>query len=144
MAQEKGLDLIEVAPKIRPPVCRIMDYGKFQYQQSKKEKEQKSRQKKTEIKGIRITPRTGAHDLQFKIKQTEKFLSKGNKVKIEMILKGREKALFNTAKEKLNNFLESIKTEIELDQEIKKQPRGFIAIIKKKYGEKTKDKQNNS
>lgn len=131
MAKEKGLDLIEIAPNVRPPVCKIMDFGKYQYQKSKKEKEQKSKQKKIEVKGIRISMRTGQHDLSFKAKQAQKFLEKGNKVRVEMILKGREKSLFNLAKEKLNQFIELIQVETKIEQKIKKQPRGFSVVIGK-------------
>jgi len=131
MAQEKGLDLIEISPNAKPPVCRIMDHGKYQYEKSKKDKSQKTNQKKIEIKGIRISPRIGQHDLEFKAKQAEKFLDKGYKVKIEMILRGREKWLLETAKEKMNKFIELMSVEIIFEQEIKKQPRGLIVIIAK-------------
>ncbi len=131
MAQEKGLDLIEISPNAKPPVCRIMDHGKYQYEKSKKDRSQKTNQKKIEIKGIRISPRIGQHDLEFKAKQAEKFLDKGYKVKIEMILRGREKWLLETAKEKMNKFIELISVEIIFEQEIKKQPRGLIVIIAK-------------
>ncbi|MBU2472470.1 translation initiation factor IF-3 [Patescibacteria group bacterium] len=131
MAKEEGLDLIEIAPNAKPPVCRIMDYGKFQYQKSRKEKIQKSKQKKTEIKGVRISPRIGQHDLNFKAKQAEKFLNQGHKVKIEMILKGREKGLLDIAREKLNKFIEIIDLETVFEQEIKRQPRGLFVIITK-------------
>jgi len=131
MAQDKGLDLIEIAPSVRPPVCRIMDYGKYQYKKSKQEKEQRSKQKKIETKGVRISFRIGRHDLGIKAKQAEKFLAQGHKVKIEMILRGREKGLFDMAKEKLNGFIDLIPLEIELDQEIKKQPRGLSVTISK-------------
>lgn len=131
MAQDKGLDLIEIAPSVRPPVCRIMDYGKYQYKKSKQEKEQRSKQKKIETKGVRISFRIGQHDLGIKAKQAEKFLAQGHKVKIEMILRGREKGLFDMAKEKLNGFIDLIPLEIELDQEIKKQPRGLSVTISK-------------
>lgn len=133
MAKEEGLDLIEIAPNAKPPVCRIMDYGKFQYQKSRKEKMQKAKQKRTEIKGVRISPRIGQHDLNFKAKQAEKFLNQGHKVKIEMILKGREKGLIDIAREKLNQFIEIIDLETVFEQEIKRQPRGlFVIIIKDK------------
>jgi len=131
MAQEKGLDLIEISPNAKPPVCRIMDHGKYQYEKSKKDRSQKTNQKKIEIKGIRISPRIGQHDLEFKAKQAEKFLDKGYKVKIEMILRGREKWLLETAKEKMNKFIELISVEIIFEQGIKKQPRGLIVIIAK-------------
>lgn len=131
MAREKGLDLIEVSPNANPPVCRIMDHGRYQYEKSRKEREQKTKQKKIGVKGIRISPRIGQHDLEFKVKQAEKFLEKGYKVKIETILKGREKWLIEAAQEKINKFIELISLEIVFDQEIKKEPRGLIAVISK-------------
>ena len=131
MAQDKGLDLIEIAPSVRPPVCRIMDYGKYQYQKSKQEKDQRAKQKKIETKGVRISFRIGQHDLEIKAKQAEKFLDQGHKVKVEMILRGREKGLFNMAKDKLNEFIKLIPLEVKLDQEIKRQPRGLYVTISK-------------
>jgi len=132
--------LIEISPNAKPPVCRIMDHGKYQYEKSRKEKVQKTKQKKIESKGIRISPRIGQHDLEFKAKQAEKFLDKGYKVKIEMILKGREKWLLEAAEEKIKKFIELISSEIFFEQEIKKQPRGLIAIIAK--GQKNEQAQN--
>lgn len=133
MARERGLDLIEIAPNAKPPVCRIMDYGKYKYQKSKKEKDQRIKQKKVEIKGIRISFRTSQHDLEIKAKRTEKFLGQGHKVKIEMILRGREKSfsLFEMAKEKFNQFTKLIGPEIKVEQEVKRQPRGLIMVISK-------------
>lgn len=129
IAHEAGLDLIEVAAETRPPVCRIADYGKYQYQQEKKFRKQKS--KKIEVKGIRISLQTARHDLELKAKQAEKFLKRGDKVKIEMILRGREKAHFDLAKEQLKEFLQSISQPIIIEQEPKKQPRGLVMIITK-------------
>ena len=132
MARERGLDLIEIAPNVQPPVCRLMEYGKYQYKKSKEEKDQKNKQKRVEIKGIRISMRTGQHDLETKIKQIEKFFEKGDKIKIEMTLKGREKSLFNLAKEKLTQFVELIPSETKIEQEIRSQPRGLSMVISKK------------
>ena len=132
MARERGLDLIEIAPNVRPPVCRLMEYGKYQYKKTKEEKDQKNKQKRVEIKGIRISMRTGQHDLETKIKQIEKFFEKGDKIKIDMILKGREKSLFNLAKEKLTQFIELVPSETKIEQEIKSQPRGLSIVISKK------------
>ena len=131
MAREKGLDLIEIAPNAKPPVCRIMDSGKYKYQKSKEDKKQKNKQKQTETKGIRISMRTGQHDLETKIKQIEKFFGKGDKVRIEMILKGREKSLFDLAKEKLTQFIKLIPSETKIEQEIRRQPRGLSIVIGK-------------
>jgi len=129
IAKENGLDLVEVSPKAVPPVCRIMDFGKFQYQKSRQERQNKSKQKKFEIKGIRLGVRTDDHDLNFKRNQTEKFLAKGNKVKIEIILRGREKAHQDLARENLINFLKSIVTDYKVEQDIKRFPGGFNVII---------------
>lgn len=129
IARERELDLVEIAPIAQPPVCRIMNYGKFQYQQSKQEQISKSKQKKTEIKGIRIGVRTDDHDLEFKRNQAEKFLSKGNKVKVEIVLRGREKAHQNLARTNLENFIKSVSVPYKLEQEIKRFPGGFNAIV---------------
>jgi len=106
-----------------------MDYGKYQYQKSRQERQKRAKQKKIEIKGVRIGLRTGRHDLEIKAKQAEKFLSRGHKVKIELILRGREKAHSDLAKEKLDDFIKLISEEIKVDQEIKKQPRGLNMVI---------------
>ncbi len=129
MARERESDLVEVNPKASPPVCRIMDYGKYQYQQSKIEKNNKAKQKKIEMKGIRIGLRTDAHDKEFKRSQAEKFLQKGDKVKIEILLRGREKAHQDLAKQNLQNFLKSITSPYKVEQDLKRFPGGFNLII---------------
>ncbi len=129
IAREQELDLVEVAPLANPPVCRILDYGKYQYQQSKQDRMNKAKRKKTEIKGIRIGFRTDEHDLEFKKKQAEKFLIKGDKVKIEIRLRGREKAHQDLARTNLTNFLKSIVVDYKVEQDIKKFPGGFNVVI---------------
>jgi len=129
MAKTKSLDLVEVSPKAVPPVCKIMDFGKYQYQKSKEERQNKSKQKKSEIKGIRLSIRTDEHDLIFKKNQAEKFLSKNNKIKIEIMLKGREKAHQDLARDSLVNFMKTISIPYKIEQEIKKFPGGFNVII---------------
>ncbi len=131
LAKQKGLDLVEISPTAKPPVCKIIDYGKYKYKQAKKEQKQKSKQKEIEIKGIRIGLSTSSHDLEYKAKQAKKFLNQGNKLKIEIKLKGREKAHRDLAKEKLNNFLEIISTNYKVEQEPKKNPMGLIMVISK-------------
>jgi len=131
MALDKGLDLIEIAPQARPPVCRIMDFGKYQYQKSQVEKKQKTKQVKIDIKGVRISLGISKHDAEFKAKQAEKFLSKGHKVKIEMILRGREKGLLETAQNKMKEFIDLIPLEIKIEQEAKRQQRGLGMVIVK-------------
>jgi translation initiation factor IF-3 len=90
LAQEKGLDLIEVAPTAQPPVCRIMDYGKYKYEQGKREREQHKKSKQQEIKGIKMRPVTQEHDFQVRVKHTQEFLEKGDKVKVTIQFKARE------------------------------------------------------
>ncbi len=132
LAIEKKLDLIQITEKVEPPVCRLGDYGKYLYQAKKKEKAS-HKHKEGEIKGIRITFNISQHDLETKVSQAEKFLKKGNKVKIELRLKGRQKALQSFGKEKIEKFLEILKEKISIktERELKKEPRGFTAIIAK-------------
>jgi len=133
MAKERNLDLIQITDKVDPPVCRIFDYGKFLYQMKKREKEKK-KEKGGEIKGIRLGFNISEHDMETRANQAKEFLEEGNKVQIEMILRGRERELTNFAKEKIKRFLEILgnKVPIKIEQDLKKVPRGFIMIISKK------------
>jgi len=130
-AEGRRLDLIQVTEKVEPPVCKIMDYGKYLYQEKKKEKQTKP--KGGELKGIRLTFNISAHDLETRARQSEKFLKGGDKIRIEMVLRGREKALGNFAREKINKFLEILQTLIpyKVERELKREPRGFSMIISK-------------
>jgi translation initiation factor IF-3 len=129
LAREQSLDLVEIAPLASPPVAKITDFGKYQYQKSRQERQNKAKQKKFDIKGIRLGVRTDDHDLQFKKEQAEKFLKKGNKVKIEIRLRGREKAHQDLARKNLVDFLHSISIPNKLEQEVKRFPGGFNVII---------------
>ena len=129
LARQSEQDLVEVAPLAKPPVCKIMDFGKYQYQQSKQDRLNKAKQKKVEIKEVRIGLRTDIHDLAFKKSQVEKFLKKGQKVKIEINLKGREKAHRDLAWQNLTDFIKSISIPYQIEQEIKKYPGGFNIFI---------------
>ncbi len=129
IAKQKGLDLVEISPTAKPPVLKIMDFGKFQYQKSRELRQNKAKQKKFDIKGIRIGMRTDDHDLNFKKDQAEKFLKKGNKVKIEIILRGREKAHQDLGRKNLEDFLKSIEASNKIEQELKRFPGGFNVII---------------
>lgn len=129
IAREKMLDLIEVSPNAKPPVCKIMDYGKFQYQQSKQHQTSVAKQKKVETKEVRLGFRTEEHDLNFKRGQVEKFLSKGNKVKIEIILKGREKAHQDLARKILQDFVAGTTIPHRIEEPIKRFPSGFNILI---------------
>ena len=128
-AQEKKLDLIQVTDKAKPPVCKIADYGKYLYQLQKKEKKT---QKSSEIKGIRLRFNISEHDMDIRIKKAIKFLNNGDKVKIDMVLRGREKRLSDFAKNKVNLFIENLNKEIPIKQEkVKRGNRGFsIMVIK--------------
>src|SRR3989344_3884417 len=109
LAKSKDLDLVEVGPNVQPPIARIMDYGKYMYRKEKQEKGA-TKQKDQEIKTVRVGFKTGAHDLKFKSEQIDKFLKEGHPVKIELTLRGREKALAYMGKTKLENFIKLIST----------------------------------
>ncbi len=128
-AQDSGLDLVEVSPKAQPPVCRIADFGKIQYQKSKEERQRTAAKKKTTTKGIRISVRTGENDIAFKQKQVDGFLLKGHKARIEIFLRGRERAHKDLAKETLANFTKGITTPYKVEEDISPSPRGFQMTI---------------
>lgn len=108
LARENDLDLVEVAPKADPPVCRIMDYGKFKYQQSKKIQEGRKKQTYIQIKEVKVRPKTEEHDLQIKIRNIRRFLEKGHKVKVSLMFRGREIAYPELAHRVLERVAESI------------------------------------
>ena len=104
LAREQGLDLVEINPVAKPPICKIMDYGKHKYDLSKKAKEQKAKQKENELKEIRLTAKIGDHDLEYKAEQTVEFLQKNHKVRASMRLRGRENIFVNKAIEVFHRF----------------------------------------
>ena len=108
IAFEKNLDLVLVAPNVNPPVCKIMNYGKYKFEQAKKEKEAKKKQKVTELKELRITPNTEEHDFNFKVKNARKFLEDGCKVKITVRFRGRELNYVKLGENILNKFIEEL------------------------------------
>jgi len=130
---ERKLDLVQVTEKVEPPVCKIMDYGKYLYWLQKKEKAAKV-SRGGELKGVRLGFNISLHDLETRVRQAEKFLKKGDKVRIEMQLRGREKALGEFAKGKINQFLEILEKliPIKIERELKRDSRGFTMIIAKK------------
>lgn len=129
IAKERGYDLVEVSDKTNPPICKIIDYGKYKYTQEKKEKKQHAHQKKSEIKGIRIGLTTSSHDLEIRARQIEKFFKEGHKVRIEMKLRGREKAHGDLAKQRLELFLTMIPGGVKREDEIKRSPQGMSVNI---------------
>lgn len=130
-AQEKGLDLVEVGPNVRPPIAKIMDYGKYIYRKEKQEKQSQVKHKEVDNKTVRIGFKTGVHDLEVKARQIDEFLSEGRLIKLELTLRGREKALADMGKRKLNDFLEYIKEEFSIQEAIKRSPYGWVIILKK-------------
>ncbi len=133
MAREAELDLVQVDPKGNPPVAKIMDYGQFKYEKEKKEHKQKMQQKKVEIKGIRLSVRISQHDFDFRIDQAKKFLERGDKLKLEIILKGRERQHPEKAHETVMNFVNKLKeTEgfnITTEQPLTRQGGRFNIIL---------------
>jgi translation initiation factor IF-3 len=108
LAYERNLDLVEVAPNAVPPVCRLLDFGKFQYERQKKEREARKAQKVVEIKEIRLRPRTGDHDIEVKVRQTLSFLEEGSKVKVAVRFRGREITHPEIARDQLDTFAERV------------------------------------
>ncbi|PIS39705.1 MAG: translation initiation factor IF-3 [Candidatus Nealsonbacteria bacterium CG08_land_8_20_14_0_20_38_20] len=129
IARERNLNLVQVTEKVKPPVCRIMDYGKYLYSFQKKTKIKKAGELKTIRLGFNISP----HDLETRAKQAENFLKKGDKIRVEMTLRGREKALGDFAKEKFKQFLGFLDKliPIKTERELKREARGFTMIITK-------------
>jgi translation initiation factor IF-3 len=132
LAKSKGLDLIQVTEKVEPPVCRIANYGKYLYSLQKKEKKIK-KPVGGELKEIRLTFNISPHDMETRAKQAQSFLEEGNKVKINMSLRGREKAMGHFATEKVKLFFEKLNSliPIKTERELKREPRGFTMIISK-------------
>jgi translation initiation factor IF-3 len=145
MATDRGLDLVEVAPAANPPVCRIMDYGKFLYELHKKAHEAKKHQKQVQVKEIKFRPKISIHDYTFKMRHVERFLKDGNKVKITVMLRGREKAKPELAHKILDRVFEDIKELGQRDGTIRTQPWAVSALLiaTKSGGKdaKTKDTQ---
>jgi len=128
LSREKNLDLVEIAPRVTPPVCKIINFGKYLYEKKKKERK-KEKSKQTEVKGVRFGLNTGEHDLLTTVKKVEKFLNEGDRVKIEIILRGREKKSTEVARKRLDDFIKLISQPTKIDSETKKTPRGFQIII---------------
>lgn len=130
MAQDKGLALVEIAPQQNPPIARIMDFGKWLYEKEKSEKK-KVKGAKTEVKIMRVGLTTDSHDLEVKAKKIDEFIKKGDKVQIELRLRGRQIAMKDLGRQKIRKFLEFIKEPIEPESDIKIQGRNLSIIIKK-------------
>jgi len=132
LAKSRGLDLIQVTEKVDPPVCKIANHGKYLYQQQKKEKKM-SKPRGGDLKEIRLTFNISPHDMEVRANQAKKFLDDGDKVKINMSLRGREKAMGQFATDKVKLFLQNLNSliPIKTERELKREPRGFTMIVSK-------------
>lgn len=120
IAEDEGLDLVEISPDAKPPVCKVLDYGKYRYEISKKEKDSKKKQHVIIVKEIRLRPRTEEHDLEFKIKHARKFLEQKNKVKFTVMFRGREMAYKEFGEQLLDRVVEKLEdiAKIEMDKKL--------------------------
>ncbi len=131
-AEDKNLDLVLVAPNSNPPVCKIMNYGKYKFEQAKREKEAKKKQKVLEVKEIRITPNIEKHDFDFKAKNIRKFITDGNKVKITVRFRGREVNNSQAGEVVLNKFIEELEDIAQVEKKPKLEGRNMFTILAKK------------
>ena len=130
LAEEANLDLIEISPNAQPPVAKIMDFGKYQYEVKKKAKEVKAKSHVTETKGVQVKIGTGEHDLTLKAKRVAEWLAEGHRVKVDLFLWGRYKYMEEGfLKERLERFLKIIPAEYKIADEMKKSPKGFSATL---------------
>ncbi|UCC90055.1 MAG: translation initiation factor IF-3 [Anaerolineales bacterium] len=129
IARTRETDLVEVAPNASPPVCRLMDYGKFLYERSKREREARRAQKQTEVKEIRLRPKTGEHDIAYKVRDARRFLQKGAKVKVRIRFRGREITHPEVAKELLDRVAEELSDVAEVEKTAAMEGRTMLMIL---------------
>lgn len=132
LAEEAGVDLVKIAPTANPPVCKIVDYGKYKYEQLRREKEAKKKQRTIEIKEIRLSPNIDTNDLNTKVNAARKFLSKGDKVKVTLRFRGREMAHMNSSKHILDDFAQSLSDVATVDKEPKVEGRSMTMFLTEK------------
>lgn len=132
LAREAELDLVKVAPQAKPPVCKIIDYGKFRYEMIRKEKEAKKKQKTVEIKEIRMSPNIDVNDLNTKMANARKFLEKGNKVKVTLRFRGREMAHMQDSRHILEDFASALEDIAVIDKPIKQEGRTLTVFLSAK------------
>lgn len=131
-AEEAELDLVEVAPTANPPVCRIMDFAKYKYEQEKRAREAKRHQKHSQLKEIRLTPRIGAHDYQIKLKHIQEFLEKGHKVRVRMFFKGREVAHQDLGRKLMSKLTDDIARVGKIEKDAIMLGRSLIIVFSPK------------
>ena len=129
LAREAELDLVKIAPKAQPPVCKIIDYGKYKYEQSRREKEAKKKQKTVEVKEVRMSPNIDANDLNTKVNNAKKFILKGNKVKVTLRFRGREMAHVQQSKHILDDFADMLKDVAQVEKPAKLEGRNMRMVL---------------
>ena len=132
LAREADLDLVKIAPNAKPPVCKIIDYGKYRYELARKEKEAKKKQKTMEVKEVRLSPNIDTNDLNTKANQARKFISKGDKVKVTLRFRGREMAHVNYSKQILDSFYERLEDLAVVDKNPKMEGRSMVMFLSQK------------
>ena len=132
LAQEAELDLVKIAPKAQPPVCKIVDYGKYRYELARKEKDAKKKQKTVEIKEVRLSPNIETNDLNTKVNNAKKFISKGNKVKVTLRFRGREMAHMQQSKHILDDFAEMLADVATIEKAPKLEGRAMSMVLTEK------------
>lgn len=132
LAQEAELDLVKIAPKAQPPVCKIIDYGKYRYELARKEKEAKKKQKTVEVKEVRLSPNIDTNDLNTKVNNAKKFIGKGNKVKITLRFRGREMAHVQQSKHILDDFADLLKDIAVVEKQPKLEGRSMSMVLTEK------------
>jgi len=129
LAHERGLDLVEVAPNASPPVCRLLDFGKFQYERAKRAREAKKAQKRVEIKEVRLRPKTGEHDIAYKLRDARRFLENGAKVKIRVQFRGREITHLDVGRELLERVAQELADVAVIEQRPSLDGRSLLMIL---------------
>lgn len=137
LARERGLDLVEISPNAVPPVVKILDYGKFKYQKKKKEHQARKNQVQVEVKEVQLRPNTDVHDIDYKVKNVQRFLQEGNKAKIAVMFRGREIVFPEQGKQLLQRFLDLIGPVAMIEQEPKLEGRKMIMIVGPAKGAQT-------
>ncbi len=132
LAREAELDLVKIAPKAQPPVCKIIDYGKYKYELARKEKEAKKKQKTVEVKEVRLSPNIDTNDLNTKMNNAKKFITKGNKVKVTLRFRGREMAHMQQSKHILDDFAEMLADVAVIEKPAKQEGRSMSMVLTEK------------
>lgn len=136
MAMDQHLDLVEIAPKAKPPVCRIMDFGKYRYEQQKREKEARKKQKVISVKEVKLRPNIEQHDFDVKLKNAVRFLEEGNKVKVTIMFRGRELSHPELGREILGRVAELLKDSVSIERDAKLEGKNMIMILAPKAASK--------